>query len=329
MESAESQPNPPRLFDRITARMRVKHYSLRTEKVYIGWIKRFILFHGKRHPQEMGAAEVEAFLSHLAVARSVSASTQNQAKSALLFLYKEVLQIELPWLDNVTQAKRPKHLPVVLTRDEARAVLARMEGTMWLIGSLLYGSGLRVMECLRLRVKDVDLAQGQILVREGKGFKDRITMLPGSLMQPLQDHLARVKSLHEEDLKDGYGEVFMPFALARKYPKAGHSWGWQYVFPSRNLSVDPLTGVMRRHHADEKPVQRAVRQARQAAGIHKPATPHTFRHCFATHLLESGYDIRTVQELLGHKDVSTTMIYTHVLNRGGRGVRSPLDAAVI
>lgn len=325
MDSTQNIPNPPKLLDRVVARLRVKHYSLRTEKIYVDWIKRFIWFHGKRHPNEMGALEVEAFLSHLAVERSVSSPTQNQAKSALLFLYKEVLQIELPWLDGITQAKVPKRLPVVMTHDEVRAVLARMDGTMWLIASLLYGSGLRIMECLRLRVKDVDLAKGEMLVREGKGFKDRVTMLPASLVQPLKDHLLRVKERHEDDLKTGHGEVFMPMALARKYPNAGRSWAWQYVYPSRNLSVDPLSGVIRRHHADEKTVQRAVRRAVLEAGIHKPATPHTFRHSFVTYLLEAGYDIRTVQELLGHSDVSTTMIYTHVLNKGGKGVVSPLD----
>lgn len=248
-----------------------------------------------------------------------------QAKSALLFLYKEVLQIELPWLDNITQAKAPKRLPVVMTRDEARAVLAGMDGTIWLIASLLYGSGLRIMECLRLRVKDVDLARYEILVREGKGFKDRVTMLPVALVPTITLHLERVKALHEKDLQAGYGEVYMPMALDRKYPGAGKSWGWQYVFPSRNRSVDPLSGVIRRHHADEKAIQRAMKRAVRDAAINKPATPHTFRHSFATHLLEAGYDIRTVQELLGHSDVSTTMIYTHVLNKGGKGVVSPLD----
>ena len=307
------------------ARLRVKHYSLRTEKTYVDWIKRYIWFHDKRHPQEMGAAEVEAFLSHLAVERSVSASTQNQAKSALLFLYREVLQTELPWLDKVTQAKAPKRMPVVMTRDEVQAVLSRMDGSVWLVASLLYGSGLRIMECLRLRVKDVDLARCEILVREGKGFKDRVTMLPASLVQPLKQHMERIKALHDEDLVKGYGEVFMPMALEVKYPSAGKSWGWQYVFPSRNFSADPRSGVVRRHHADEKAIQRAMKKAVTAAGITKFATPHTFRHSFATHLLEGGYDIRTVQELLGHSDVSTTMIYTHVLNKGGRGVVSPLD----
>jgi len=318
-------PHPPKLLEQVVARLRVKHYSLRTEKVYVDWIKRFIWFHGKRHPKEMGVVEVEAFLSHLAVERSVSASTQNQAKSALLFLYKEVLQIELPWLGNVTQAKVPKRLPVVMTQNEVRAVLARLDGVTWLICSLIYGSGLRIMECLRLRVKDLDLERCEILVREGKGFKDRVTMLPTSLVEPLKQQMERVKTLHEQDLVKGYGDVFLPFALDKKYPSAGREWGWQYVFPSRNISVDPLSGVVRRHHADEKAIQRAVKKAVMAAEITKFATPHTFRHSFATHLLQSGYDIRTVQELLGHSDVSTTMIYTHVLNKGGRGVVSPLD----
>lgn len=324
--SAESDfPHPPKLLEQVVARLRVKHYSLRTEKSYVDWIKRFIWFHGKRHPMDMGAPEVEAFLSHLATDRNVSASTQNQAKSALLFLYKEVLAIELPWLDKVTQAKVPKRLPVVMTREEVQSVLARLDGSVWLIASLLYGSGLRLMECLRLRVKDVDFGRGEILVREGKGFKDRVTMLPASLVPSLKQHLERVKSLHGDDLGKGYGEVFMPMALEKKYPGAGKSWGWQYVFPSRNLSLDPRSGAVRRHHTDEKAIQRAMKKAVAAAGIAKPATPHTFRHSFATHLLESGYDIRTVQELLGHSDVSTTMIYTHVLNKGGRGVVSPLD----
>ena len=321
---AESQP--PKLLEQVVARMRVKHYSLRTEKSYVDWIKRYIWHHGKRHPKDLGAAEVEAFLSHLAVTRNVSASTQNQAKSALLFLYKEVLGVQLPWLDNVTQAKAPKRLPVVLTKDEVQALLNRLDGTMWLLVSLLYGSGLRLMECLRLRVKDVDLARCEILVREGKGFKDRVTMLPKSLVEPLKQHLVKVKALHQEDLAAGHGEVFMPMALNRKYPNGGKDWSWQYVFPSIKLSVDPLSKVIRRHHADEKTVQRAMKKVLNLAGITKLATPHTLRHSFATHLLEGGYDIRTVQELLGHSDVATTMIYTHVLNKGGQGVASPLDS---
>jgi len=325
MTALPDTPHSPKLIEQVVARLRVKHYSLRTEKVYVDWIKRYIWFHGKRHPQEMGAVEVEAFLSHLAVERSVAASTQNQAKSALLFLYKEVLQIELPWLDNITQAKAPKRLPVVMTEKEVQSVLARMDGSVWLIASLLYGSGLRIMECLRLRVKDVDFARCEILVREGKGFKDRVTILPSSLVQLLKQHLERVKVLHGEDLTKGFGDVYMPMALEKKYPSAGKSWGWQYIFPSRNFSTDPRSGVVRRHHADEKAIQRSMKKAVTAAGITKLATPHTLRHSFATHLLQSGYDIRTVQELLGHSDVSTTMIYTHVLNKGGKGVISPLD----
>lgn len=315
----------PRLLEQVVAKMRVKHYSLRTEKTYLDWIKRYILHNGKRHPKDMGVVEVEAFLTHLAVARNVSASTQNQAKSAILYLYKEVLGLDLPWLDNVTQAKAPKRLPVVLTQAEVQAVLSRLDGTMWLIASLLYGSGLRIMETLRLRVKDVDFARREILVREGKGFKDRVTMLPVSLVEPLKSHLLKVQALHKDDLSTGHGEVFMSMALDRKYPSAGKDWSWQYCFPSIKLSVDPRSKMVRRHHADEKTVQRAVKRAVNLAGLTKLATPHTFRHSFATHLLEGGYDIRTVQELLGHSDVATTMIYTHVLNKGGRGVSSPLD----
>ncbi len=326
MPNTPNQAQSPKLLEQVVAKMRVKHYSLRTEKSYVDWIKRYIWHHGKRHPKDMGAAEVEEFLTYLAVERNVSASTQNQAKSALLYLYKEVLGVELPWLDNVTQAKVPQRMPVVLTQAEVQAVLSRLDGTMWLIASLLYGSGLRIMEALRLRVKDVDLARREILVREGKGFKDRVTMLPASLIEPLKSHLIKVQALHQEDLATGHGEIFMPMALDRKYPSAGKDWAWQYIFPSVKLSVDPRSRVVRRHHADEKTVQRAVKRAVKLAGITKLATPHTLRHSFATHLLESGYDIRTVQELLGHSDVATTMIYTHVLNKGGRGVSSPLDA---
>ena len=318
----------PRLLDQVRARIRVKHYSIRTEQAYVDWIKRFIRHFGKRHPKDMGAEEVAAFLSHLAVAGRVSASTQNQAKSALLFLYKEVLALELPWLNKVESAKAPKRLPVVLTRDEVMAVLSRLEGSHSLIARLLYGTGLRIMECLRLRVKDIDFACGEILVRDGKGAKDRVTMLPESLASSLQDHLVRVRELHRQDVEAGHGEVYLPYALDRKYPSAGREWMWQYVFPSAGLSVDPRTGIVRRHHVQDQAVQRAIRQAVRDAGVNKPATPHTLRHSFATHLLESGYDIRTVQELLGHSDVSTTMIYTHVLNRGGRGVASPLDRLV-
>ena len=273
----------------------------------------------------MGAREVEAFLTHLAVRGRVAAATQNQAKSALLFLYREVLDQDLPWLENVERAKAPKRLPVVLTQDEVQAVLSRLAGTHWLVAGLLYGAGLRIMEALRLRVKDVDFARGEILVREGKGFKDRVTMLPGLIVDPLRAHLEQVRALHEQDLSEGYGEVYLPYALDRKYPNAPREWGWQYVFPSKSRSVDPRSGMVRRHHVQDQAIQRAIRQAVRDAGIAKPATPHTLRHSFATHLLGSGYDIRTVQELLGHKDVATTMIYTHVLNKGGRGVTSPLD----
>jgi integron integrase len=316
---------PPKLLDQVRDKLRVKHYSIRTEQTYIDWIKRYIFFHGKRHPKGMGASDIESFLTHLAVAGKVSASTQNQAKSALLFLYREVLEIQLPWLDKVTQAKAPKRLPVVLTISEVQSVLSRLSGTHALIASLLYGGGMRLMEAVRLRVKDVDFARHEILVREGKGFKDRVTMLPEAVVAPLKAHLVKVKALHNEDMAEGFGEVYLPFALDKKYPKAGREWGWQYCFPSKNLSIDPRSGKTRRHHVDEKGVQRAVKQAVRDAGLVKPATPHTLRHSFATHLLQSGYDIRTVQELLGHSDVSTTMIYTHVLNKGGKAVVSPLD----
>jgi integron integrase len=320
-----SLPTGPRLLDQVRDRIRLKHYSIRTEQAYVDWIRRFVVHHGKRHPRDMGAAEVERFLTHLAVEGRVSASTQNQAKSALLFLYKEVLRMELPWLDKVERAKAGQRLPVVLTVGEVQRLLDRTDGTAGLIARLLYGTGMRLMEVARLRVKDVDFERREILVREGKGNKDRVTMLPGSLVESLAAHLVRVKELHAKDLAAGLGEVYLPFALSRKYPNAGRQWGWQYVFPAAGLSVDPRSGAKRRHHVSDQAVQRAIRQAVRDAGIDKPATPHTLRHSFATHLLQSGYDIRTVQELLGHKDVSTTMIYTHVLNRGGRGVVSPLD----
>lgn len=323
--SDEHTTSRPRLLDQARNRLRVLHYSYRTEQAYLDWIKRYVLFHDKRHPAEMGAAQVEAFLTHLAVKSRVSASTQNQAKAALLFLYKKVLAIDLDWLADVPHAKRAAHLPVVLTQDETRALLAKLEGANWLIASLLYGSGMRLMEALRLRVKDVEFTRREIIVRDGKGAKDRVTMLPARLIEPLRFHLERVKALHADDLDAEYGEVYLPYALARKYPMAAREWGWQYVFPSTKLSVDPRSGTVRRHHADEKNLQRAMRKALHDAGIIKPATPHTLRHSFATHLLETGYDIRTVQELLGHANVKTTMIYTHVLNRGGRGVMSPLD----
>ena len=325
MPANTSLKQSPKLLDQVRGKIRLKHYSIRTEEAYVDWIKRFVLHFDKRHPAEMGAREVEAFLTHLAVHGRVAAATQNQAKSALLFLYREVLDQDLPWLENVERAKAPKRLPVVLTQDEVQAVLSRLSGTHWLVSGLLYGAGLRIMEALRLRVKDVDFARGEILVREGKGFKDRVTMLPGLVVDPLRAHLEQVRALHEQDLAEGYGEVYLPYALDRKYPNAPRDWGWQYVFPSKSRSVDPRSGVVRRHHVQDQAIQRAIRQAVRDAGIAKPATPHTLRHSFATHLLGSGYDIRTVQELLGHKDVATTMIYTHVLNKGGRGVTSPLD----
>ena len=317
----------PKLLDQVREQIRLRHYSIRTEAVYLEWVKRYIRFHKYRHPQEMGGPEVEAFLSDLAVRRDVSASTQNQALSAILFLYKQVLQIELPWMDGVIRARRPQRLPVVLTREEVASVLAQLDGTLWLIASLLYGSGMRLMEVLRLRVKDVEFARLEILIRDGKGQKDRVTMLPRKLAAPLELHLQRVRALHEQDLQEGYGRANLPHALARKYPNAAAEWGWQFVFPSVNRSEDPRSGGIFRHHLHEKTIQRAVRNAVRRVGLHKPATPHTLRHSFATHLLESGQDIRTVQELLGHSDVKTTQIYTHVLNRGGLGVLSPLDRA--
>jgi len=316
---------PPKLLDQVRDRIRVKHYSIRTETQYVQWVKRFILFHNKRHPQEMGTTEVEAFLTHLAVDGHVSASTQNQALSGLLFLYKEVLGIDLPWLNNVVRAKQPQRLPVVLTRSEVREVLARMKGMHGLMANMLYGTGMRLMECVRLRVKDVDFERSEILIRDGKGGKDRVTMLPSLVVTGLQAHLEQRRTLFEDDKRIGKANVFLPDALATKYPNAATEWCWQYIFPSGSYSVDPRSGMERRHHIDEKLLQRAMKKAVQAAGVAKPATPHTLRHSFATHLLEAGYDIRTVQELLGHSDVSTTMIYTHVLNKGGRGVLSPLD----
>jgi integron integrase len=323
--TASALASSPKLLDQVRGKIRLKHYSLRTEQAYSDWIRRYIRFHGTRHPREMGAAEVESFLTHLAVEGKVAASTQNQAKSALLFLYKEVLESELPWLDNVEQAKAPKRLPVVLTRAEVQALLTRLDGTHWLMASLLYGAGLRLMECLRLRVKDVDFSRKEILVRDGKGFKDRVTMLPVALVEPLRAHLERVRELHRQDLADGFGAVYLPYALERKYPNAAREWIWQYIFPTAKRSVDPRSGETRRHHVQDQALQRAIKQAVRDADLTKPATPHTLRHSFATHLLEGGYDIRTVQELLGHSDVSTTMIYTHVLNKGGHGVASPLD----
>lgn len=316
----------PRLLDQVRDAIRRRHYSYRTEETYVHWIKRFIYFHDRRHPREMAATEVTSFLNHLANVRSVAAATQNQALSALLFLYREVLEQPLPWLDDLERARRPARVPAVLTASEIRRLLSHLHGSRWLMASLLYGAGLRLRECLKLRVKDVDFEYRQITVRDGKGAKDRVTMLPASVIDPLKAHLQRVKALHDRDLAEGYGDVELPNALERKYPKLGQEWAWKFVFPSRQRSVDPRTGVIRRHHVYENYLVRAVKHAARVAGIPKHVSCHTLRHSFATHLLESGYDIRTVQELLGHKDVSTTMIYTHVLNKGGRGVVSPLDA---
>lgn len=315
----------PRLLDLVREAIRRRHYSYRTEEAYAHWVKRFVLFSGKRHPRELGAQEVTAFLNHLAIERGLAAATQNQALAALLFLYKEVLAEPLPWLDGIVHAKRPSMRPTVLTQIEARSLLAQLRGTRWLMASLLYGAGLRLRECLKLRVKDIDFGYRQILVRNGKGGKDRVTLLPEPVIEPLQAHLARVKTLHERDLADGCGNVELPDAITRQYSNAANEWGWKFVFPSYRRSVDPRTGVIRRHHLYENYLIRAVKQAARAALITKHVSCHTLRHSFATHLLESGYDIRTVQELLRHADVSTTMIYTHVLNKGGRGVRSPLE----
>ena len=315
----------PRLMDEVRRRLRLKHYSIRTETAYLGWIRRFIRANGLRHPREMGVAEVEVFLSTLATRDKVAASTQNQALSALLFLYREVLGMELAWVEQVVRAKRPQRLPVVLAQAEVQRLLAQMDGRTWLIASLLYGTGMRLMECLRLRVKDVDFARRAITVREGKGGKDRQTVLPTSLAEPLQREIERARILHAEDLAAGFGETWLPHALARKYPNAAREFAWQFVFPAPKRSVDPRGGTQRRHHFNDGVLSRALRRARIRAGIEKPVSAHTLRHCFATHLIESGYDIRTVQELLGHKDVATTQIYTHVLNRGAGGVLSPLD----
>jgi len=320
-----STPKPKKLLDQIRDAIRLKHYSYSTEKTYVHWAKRFKMFHNKRHPAEMGVAEVEAFLTYLAKEGNVSSSTQNQALNALLFLYRNVLQIDLPVPLHALRAKRSEHLPTVLSKDEVARLLSGMQGLHQLMAKLLYGCGLRLMECIRLRVKDIDFEQFQIIVREGKGEKDRATMLPFSLVHPLKEQIAYVRKLHERDLSQGYGSVELPFALIRKYPNADKEFGWQYIFPSDRLSIDPRSGIIRRHHLDPSGLQRAVKKAAKLANINKPVSPHTFRHCFATHLLEAGYDIRTVQELLGHKDVKTTRFYTHVLNRGPKAVRSPLD----
>ena len=327
---AENPPSssgtpPTKFLDRVRWHLRVKRYSIRTEQVYIDWIRRFILFHNKRHPEQMGEEEIAAFLSHLNLDLHVAASTQNQAFSALLFLYQQVLDRKLAFITGVERVRRPAKVPVVFSRSEARSVIAQLQGDYRLLAELLYGSGLRLMEALRLRVKDIDFAASHITVRQSKGMRERITILPDRLREPLRHHLQRARELHQADLARGRGSVYLPFALERKYKNAARDWRWQYVFPAAKLSVDPRSGETRRHHISEKNLQNAVKNAIRAANVPKGASCHTFRHSFATHLLESGSDIRTVQELLGHKDVSTTMIYTHVLNRPGLGIRSPLD----
>lgn len=316
---------PVRLLEQVRRAIRRKHYSYRTEMAYLHWIRRYILFHDRRHPLEMGEAEVAAFLTHLAVDRTVSASTQNQALSAVLFLYKQVLECDIGLVQGVTRAKRASRIPLVMTREEVQSLLSRLKGKEWLMASLMYGSGLRVMECLRLRVKDVDFGFSQIMVRDGKGKKDRATPLPDRLISALKEQLSQVQRLHHNDLEDGYGEVSLPYALVKKYPNAAREFGWQYLFPASKRALDPRSGKIKRHHIDDSVIQRAVRCAVINAGIPKPVTCHTFRHSFATHLLASGHDIRTIQELMGHKDVRTTMIYTHVLGKGGNGVSSPFD----
>jgi integron integrase len=322
-------PRPPRLLDRVRDAIRARHGSRRTEKAYAGWIRRFILFHDKRHPMEMGAAEVTRFLSALAVDANVAAATQNQALSAILSLYRLVLDQDLPWLDGIVRAKPSQRLPVVLTRAEVSVVLRHLHGAPRLMSLLMYGAGLRLLECARLRVKDVDFAANQITVRSGKGDKDRLTMLPQVVKADLAAHLTTVKRQHEADLRHGAGWVELPWALGRKYPNAGREWAWQWVFPATRIYVERATSQRRRHHLHESVLQRAVKEAVRRAGIPKPATSHTLRHSFATHLLESNHDIRTIQELLGHRDVSTTMIYTHVLNRGPGGVQSPADGTIL
>ncbi len=321
-----SESGPPKLMDRVREALRARHYSDRTEDAYCNWIRRFIRFHGMRHPAEMGEREINEFLTDLAVNGKVSASTQNQALSALLFLYRSVIGREIGALGEVVRARKSHHLPVVMTREEVRSVLRELEGDAWLMASLLYGSGLRLSECLRLRVQDVDFERGEILVRDAKGNKDRVTMLSSGLAAPLREQLTRARDVHERDLADGWGRVELPNALDRKYPNAAREWSWQWVFPQEHRWTDYESGTQGRHHVHETILQRKVKDAVRRAGVTKHVTPHTFRHSFATHLLESGYDIRTIQELLGHRSVTTTMVYTHVLNRGGHGVRSPLDA---
>ena len=325
LRGASSFPPPPKLLDRVRDALRTRHYSRRTEEAYVHWIRRYIVFHRKTHPVQMGASEISAFLTWLAVDRQVSASTQNQALSALLFMYRHVLEMEVGKIEQVARARVPTRVPLVLSRDEVAAVMKHLTGKVWVIAVLLYGAGLRIDECLELRVKDIDFDRHQIVVRRGKGQKDRRTMLPVAVRERLQAHLGEVKRQHEHDLAHGAGRVVLPFALDRKYPNAATDWSWQFVFPASRMCRDPRWGPPSRYHLHETVVQKAVAEAVRAAGLVKRAGPHTFRHCFATHLLEDGYDIRTVQELLGHRDVRTTMVYLHVLNRGALGVRSPMD----
>jgi integron integrase len=322
---ARTNPPKPKLLDQLRLALRARHYSRRTERTYCHWVRRFIFFHNVRHPAEMAEAEVNAFLTYLAVKEKVSASTQNQALSALLFLYRHVLKREIRDLGEVIRARKPKRLPIVLTREEVKAVISQLTGDNWLMASLLYGTGLRLMECLRLRVQDIDFERNEVTIRSGKGEKDRITMLPESLKQPLRDNQARVRAIHERDLRDGWGRVQLPDALDGKYPNAAAEWRWQWVFPQEHRWKNQMTREEGRHHVDQSILQKSFKQPVEKARLTKRATCHTMRHSFATHLLEAGYDIRTVQELLGHTDVRTTMIYTHVLNRGGRGVKSPVD----
>ncbi len=316
----------PRLLERVRSAIRVRHYSIRTEQAYIQWIRRFILFHGKRHPAELGGAEIATFLSHLAVDGNVAESTQNQALNAIVLLYRVVLEQEVTDLGAVVRARKPRRLPVVLTPVEVRGVLARLDGVHRLTAELMYGAGLRLLECVRLRIKDIEFARGEIVVRDGKGRRDRVTVLPERVRKRLSAQLARVRAIHEADLAEGFGSVHLPHALARKYRGADRDWPWQYAFPSDRRARDPRSGLVRRHHISESALQRAVKRAVGEARIAKPASCHSLRHSFATDLLAAGYDIRTVQEVLGHRSVATTMVYTHVLNRGGRGVRSPLDS---
>ncbi|MFZ2957439.1 MAG: integron integrase [Candidatus Ozemobacteraceae bacterium] len=327
-QGSSSIPDPkhPTLLEKVREIIRLKHYSSKTEKSYVGWIRRFLIFFKCRHPREMGCPEIRNFLTDLALVKKVASSTQNQALAALLFMYRDVLRLDLPFVEGIERAKKPERLPIILTRPEIQQIFAYLDGSFWLMGNLLYGAGLRLNECIQLRVQDVEFSNNQITVRQGKGAKDRVTILPEAVKNMLQEQIRRILFIHAQDLSEGFGRVFLPAALDRKYPNAAQEQAWQYVFPARKRSIDPRTNVERRHHLHETSLQHAIKEAVRKAGITKPVGCHSFRHAFATHLLEAGYDIRTIQELMGHKDVSTTMIYTHVLQRGGRGVVSPLDS---